>query len=498
MIHDLSGKRVVIAGLGLFGGGLGAARWALSKGALVTVTDLRDASVLAPTLAQLSSAPGSERLTLALGGHEARDFEHADLVILNPGIPPTAKVMELAEDSPAQLTTATALTLELARCRVAAVTGTQGKSSTATFLAQTLRQSGRRVELGGNIGGSLLETVPGLAPEDVLVLELSSYQLHHMPAEPSRTLDLAAITNIGSDHLAWHGSADAYHGAKHRIWSLVRRGGIALAPAELRAITSEIVGPKVRLRTHGPGADARVGKNGEFLLGETVLGRVDELRVPGDFQKHNVACALAAAHLLGATPSECASAVPILSGLPHRMEPLGTWKTTGHLGPRRFSVIDNGISTTPESTLAAMASIDGGPQMGSQKLLLVGGAPKRGLEFGALARHAAKHGWIVAPFGAAEPEIRTALAKGGAKALGRALGEGPGVTPSRHASPDEPTEGPMGELWQRVLGALEEDALVLFSPACASFDSYANFQSRAVAFRASLRAIATERKNTRD
>lgn len=490
MTHELSGKRVIVAGLGLFGGGLGAARWALSKGALVTVTDLRDASVLAPTLEQLAGAPGSERLTLALGGHDARDFEDADLVVLNPGIPPTAKVMKLAEDSPARLTTAMALTLELARCRVAAVTGTQGKSSTASFLAQTLRHSGQRVELGGNIGGSLLETAADLAPEDVLVLELSSYQLHHVPAELRETIDLAAITNIGSDHLAWHGSADAYHGAKHRIWALLRPGGVALAPAELREPVATRVGPDVRLVTHGPGAEARMGSRGEFFLGETVLGSVDDLRVPGDFQKQNAACALAAAHLLGATPQACSSAVPVLRGLPHRMEALGPWQADGPRGPRRFSVVDNGISTTPESTLAALASIDGDHKIGSQKVLLIGGAAKRGLEFGTLARYAAENGWLVAPFGKAEPEIRKVLAESGAKALGRDSKDWLGAQ-------DSPSK-PMEELWQDVLEVLVEGAIVLFSPACASFDAYPNFQARAVAFRASLRANATERKNTRD
>ncbi len=500
MNQELAGKRVVVAGLGLFGGGLGAARWALAQGAMVTVTDLRDAEVLAPTLAELAEAPGQDRLSLTLGDHVEADFQNADLIVLNPGIPPSAKVMGMAASSPGRVTTAMALTLELAKCRVAAVTGTQGKSSTATFLTQILRHAGRSVEVGGNIGGSLLESVSDLGPDDVLVLELSSYQLHHLPQDLEGVLDLAAVTNLGADHLAWHGSLGAYHGAKHRIWSLLRPGGTALAPREVAGAVEAALRPGIELVTHGPDGEARVGQAGEFLLRGTVLGHLGDLTVPGDFQRHNVACALAAAHRLGVSEEDCQTAVSHLDGLPHRMQCLGTWTAPSpHGAAPQFRVFDNGISTTPDSTLAAMESIDREsrstatklqtPKM-AQRVLLAGGAAKTGLEFGPLADYAAQHGWLVAPFGRAESEIRHALTEKGTQALPGAPGEAAQRSNSGGAT--------MENVWQKVLGSLSDGATVLFSPACASFDAFPNFQSRAVAFRACLRASATERKNTRD
>ena len=131
----------------------------------------------------------------ALGGHRPEDFEGADLLIVNPAVPPTSPWIQRARDAGARVTTATALLLELSRARIVAVTGTQGKSSTASFTHQLLEAAlapSARCLLGGNIGGSLLEQIDALTERDVIVLELSSYQLEHLPVDVSRTVDVAA------------------------------------------------------------------------------------------------------------------------------------------------------------------------------------------------------------------------------------------------------------------------------------------------------------------
>ncbi|MEC7231907.1 MAG: Mur ligase family protein, partial [Planctomycetota bacterium] len=232
--EELAGKRVVVLGLGLFGGGAGATRWVLARGADVTVTDLRGGEVLGQQVAALAAwaeARGAGgRLRFVLGRHERSDVEAADLLVVNPGIPPRAEMLEVAREAAVPRTTAVSLLLDALPCAAAAVTGTNGKSSTVTFLDQALRAAGRRTHLGGNIGGSLLDRTESMDAGDDVVLELSSFQLEHMAAGTRPALRVAAITNVERDHLAWHGSVDAYRNAKMRILELVEAGGTAIVP----------------------------------------------------------------------------------------------------------------------------------------------------------------------------------------------------------------------------------------------------------------------------
>src|SRR5262245_25095300 len=165
-------------GLGSFGGGVGAARYLAGLGAEVCATDLRGAEGLAPALAALAGLP----VRTVLGGHRREDFRQAELVVANPAVRPDDAYLREARAAGARITSEIELFLEAARGRLACVTGTQGKSSTCNLLAAFLEGSGFRSHLGGNIGGSLLEAVSEIGPEDVVVLELSSYQLEALSA----------------------------------------------------------------------------------------------------------------------------------------------------------------------------------------------------------------------------------------------------------------------------------------------------------------------------
>lgn len=466
--RGLSGKRVTVMGLGLFGGGAGAARWALEQGARVTVTDQKTREALGEVVRDLEGLTARHPVRFALGGHRPVDFEEADVLIVNPAVPPSSPWIERARAAGAWVTTATALLLELTRARVVAITGTQGKSSTASFTHQLLEASlgtSGRCMLGGNIGGSLLDQVDGVTEQDVVVLELSSYQLEHLPADASRDVDVAAITNIGVDHIERHGTVDRYRDAKLRLMALVREGGAALVPegqlAELaRARTGE------RVLTHGDGGDFRLsGTWAQAVInGEGVkVADTSTLTVPGKFQRANLLVALAAALQLGVDPADLRRAVPLLSGLRHRMESLGEFMAGGV----SVRVIDNGVSTTPESTLSAMESVQGP----GRAILIAGGQAKRGVSLGPLAEGlASRGGWIMVPFGAAAEELTSA-----AREAGAAVDDGPMCASAEDAA-------------LRAMSIAERDGVrtVLFSPACASFDRYANFQERALAFRGVL------------
>ncbi len=472
--ESLAGRRVTVMGLGLFGGGAGAARWALRQGARVTVTDQKGRDALGSVARDLEELRSPHPVHLSLGGHRKEDFEETDVLIVNPAVPPTSPWIQRARSVGAQITTATALLLERSRARVVAITGTHGKSSTATFardlIASALDAPGRCL-LGGNIGGSLLEDVEDLSEHDVLVLELSSYQLEHLPQGIKRSIDVAAITNIGIDHLERHGTAARYRDAKLRLMSLVREGGIAIAPhgevAELaRAHTSE------RLVTHGEGGDFRLhGAEAVDLTGGQARHVADAsaLDVPGEFQRANLLVALAAGLQLGLRAEALRDAIPDLHGLSHRMESLGKFRAGGGT----VEVIDNGVSTTPESTLSALESVP----TGGRAILVAGGQAKRGVSLEPLARGLAEHGdWVMVPFGAAAAELSRA-----AQSAGAAVDSGPGCASAEDAA-------------HRAMAIAERDGAqtVLFSPACASFDRYANFKERAMAFRGVLSALGPQ------
>lgn len=476
---DWTGKAVTVMGLGLFGGGLGAAAFALGRGATVTVTDLRDADALAEAVEALRKLPGGERLRLVLGEHREEDFRDAAIVIVNPAVPPKARYLGLAREAGARVTCAMELLLGGLGCRVVAVTGTHGKSSTVHFAAHLLRAASGpdvRVALGGNIGGSLLGEMETFRPDDIVVLELSSYQLEHLSedfvatAARTRAVDVAAITTLGVDHLARHGSVESYHAAKRRIGELTgqlgREPGTVIVPANDAASFAGVQ----RLVTHG-GSDPR------FTAAEA-------LRVPGAFQRENLAVALSIGAALGLDPAAMERAIPELTGLPHRMERL--WDLGSLTNGRPLVVHDNGVSTTPESSAAALESL-GSPD--GERIVLVGGQAKKGCDMAGLAEVAARLGWAIQPFGAAAAEIARVAGSAGARVLVGHRGSDrdgwPGTVAEAVAEAlDGTARGPFEAGKESASAPLN----VLFSPACASFDRYPNFRARAEEFRRAMGA----------
>jgi UDP-N-acetylmuramoylalanine--D-glutamate ligase len=451
---DFEGRRITVMGLGLFGGGAATARYLARRGAAVTVTDLRAANELAPALGELAGID----LRFVLGEHRLEDFTRADLVVANPAVSPHSAFLVAARTQGVPVTSETALFLAACPARIAAVTGTQGKSSTCYSLAQLLETSGRRVHLGGNIGHSLLESADAMQPEDIVVLELSSYQLEALPPVPlgpvpRARVEAVAVTNVLADHLERHGTLEGYAAAKRRILELARpEGGTAVLSGEDPRLSSWREAGLTRVDVFATRA-SDTGLNfdrGRFRLDREVLGEVGALRLPGQFQRENTLFALGLARILGADPAALAAAVPRLRALPHRLEDLG--KRRGH------RVWDNGVSTTPDSTIAVLGSIAAGCT------LLVGGKAKS-LPLEEL-------------LSAAQGRVRRVIAFGSASAsfgpVFRAAGFETWMTDTLEAAVET------------AFARMEPGEELLFSPACASFDAYLNFKERALAFQRAL------------
>ncbi|HMQ16249.1 MAG TPA: Mur ligase family protein, partial [Phycisphaerae bacterium] len=207
------GKRVTVMGLGRFGGGVGVTRWLARQGARVLVTDQAPAEKLSSSLAAIRDLD----VALRLGAHDERDFRDADAVVVNPAIPDRSPFVQAALAAGVPITTEINLFVERCPARCVGVTGSVGKSTVTAMIGGVLeaRPDGR-AWVGGNLGDSLLPALESIRPNDVVVLELSSFQLHRTPLV-RWSPHVAVITNVTVNHLDWHGTFAAYVADKLNI-----------------------------------------------------------------------------------------------------------------------------------------------------------------------------------------------------------------------------------------------------------------------------------------
>lgn len=452
-------RRCLVMGVGRFGGGAGAIRYLLNSGAAhVVATDRTTAAGLARVVATFED---DDRLDWVLGEHREADFENADWVIANPAVPISHPLLERARANGARVTNEIALFLENAPGPLVAVTGTQGKSSVATFTGQLLEQAGARVHVGGNLGGSLLDALPNLGAEQWSVLELSSYQLEGLPTPLPRCLQAAAMTELLPDHLERHGTPEVYRATKERLFELLRPGATAWVPPNPSEPFQDrdwlLPEDVVRADWNWERPDAsplQRAPNQSFNWGQRALGQPPAELV--GFQQRNaaLACALAKAALEFAGDSR-ADRLCLRTELPlrppaHRLEPAGNFAGR--------AVLDNAVSSTPDSTLGALE--DWGPG----GWLLLGGYDK-GLDLGPLLERARSLNLRLVSFGGCE----------------RLLAEARERNLALQACRDLP--GALGYVLEQPLEPEPAERRLLFSPAFSSFDAYNNFQARADHFR---------------
>lgn len=319
-------RRVLVLGLGRHGGGLGVTRWLVSQGANVIVSDLRPAADLHDSLRPLRELP----VELRLGGHDREDIHRADMVVVNPAIPPGSPWMREIEAAAVPWTTEIELFLAACPASVVGVTGTVGKSTVAALLHRMLRCAGHRCWLGGNFGGSLLNRVGHIGRNSVVVLELSSFQLARLSDRPR--FHGAVVTNCSANHLDWHGTWEDYMAAKQRILALQdRRGWTVLNPADPEvACWSRLV----------RGRPAAVLSSDAFAAAGSPM-----------HQQQNAALAAAAARCLGCDDTAMAAALHGFVPLPHRLQ------FVAEIAGRRF--VNDSKATSPAATQAALSSLAG-------------------------------------------------------------------------------------------------------------------------------------------
>ncbi len=430
----LAGRRVVVMGLGLHGGGLGVAQFLRRHGASLVVTDLRDASELAPSLEQL----GTQGVRYVLGRHDLQDFREAEIVVRNPAVPLDAPALAVARAAGARIEME--LTMFLHWCpaaQIVAVTGTRGKTTTAAALHAMLRAGGRPTRLAGNMGVSALMQLNEIQPDEVVVLEMSSWQTEGLVGAGVRAPG-AVVTNLLPDHLNRYDSMEVYAAAKAELLRAQQPGDWAVLPA-------------------GPGWGdwfaARAGGRVLRVPPEAAPPGWSDAVLRGAHNRANLAAATLAAQQLGVPEAAVRRAVASFAGVAQRQEFLGT------IGSVR--VFNDTTATIPDATLAALDTIPG------PWVLIAGGSDKR-LDLSALAQRLDS-----------DSQIRGVVLLPGA-GTDRLCAQMRSLAP---VAVDD-----MDAAVAAALDMAEPGDALLLSPACASFGLFAHEFDRGAQFIAAVEA----------
>lgn len=379
MDSPYTNKNILVMGLGVHGGGLGVARFMARSGAKVRITDLRTADQMQGSINALQQEGLPVEYTL--GEHRPEDFEWADVVVKNPAVPDSSSWLGIARSLGKPIEMEISIFLKLCPAPVIGVTGTKGKSTTATWTWEILRHWRPDAVLAGNLRVSALETLSQITPQTPVVLELSSFQLEGL-REPAISPHLAAVTNLSPDHLDRYRDMEEYGAAKKLIFLNQRpeRHDWVVLNANDSIVSRWAKQAPARVAWFG-GSAARPKSPAVYITGRglerqglgdkrALIARRDEINVPGEHNLLNAACASMLALLAGAPVEAVRQGLRSFSGVAGRLEYLAT------LGGVRF--YNDTTSTTPASTIAALNAL-------SAPLTLIAGGAHKGLDFSTLA-----------------------------------------------------------------------------------------------------------------
>jgi UDP-N-acetylmuramoylalanine--D-glutamate ligase len=433
-ISELEGKRVAIWGYGREGrAALAALRWRLPSQPVTVFCSPDEAGLLRemqdPALVIESSVDAE-----ALCAHE--------VVIKSPGISPYTSPAADAAMHGVKFVSASGLWFaEQVPGRRICVTGSKGKSTTTAMVAHLLRAAGLRTALAGNIGLPLLELLDVQPPPDAWAIELSSYQTGE-----ARDVDVAVVLNLFAEHLDWHGSEARYFADKLALVTRAAPRTAVLNAADATLVELEVpASTRVLWFNHADGWHLR---EGSLYRGERAVLDARSLPIPGRHNRLNLCAALAAIEALGLDAVKLAPAIASFRPLPHRLQSLGL--------RQGIEAVDDSISTTPQSSIAALDCY-----RGRRVAILVGGYD-RGLDWGIFAeRLATEPVTAVVTMGQNGPRIFEKL-----KPL--SLGDRFQLLEA----------GDMEEAVKLGLQALGQNGVLLLSPGAPSFPRYRDYIDR--------------------
>ena len=458
---SLAGKKVVVFGFGR--GGKALARWLPTVGAEVAVTDMRSAKELD---LRRRDYPG---VRFHLGGHREDVLIGARCICVSGGVPLDTPVLQLAQKRGIPLTNDAQLFLERCPAPVIGITGSAGKTTTTTLVASIVERAGYKVWLGGNIGNPLIEDLPKIRANDIVVMELSSFQLELMSVSPQ----VAAVLNLTPNHLDRHGSFERYASAKANILRYQRKSDVAVLgwdDAGSRALERIVEGELLSFSRYEMAPDGAFMLGGRLLVAGSasydasphVVCERAEIPLRGDHNVLNVlaACAISGSMGLaidrpGVAPEVMREAISSFTAVEHRLETVRARKGV--------TWVNDSIATAPERTLAALASYD------EPLVLLIGGADKD-LPWEAAIQFALRKARHIIVFGEeGDKQVATKVMT---------------ILSKLRVNDDQVSRAAtLEDAVARAAGLAQAGDVVLLSPGGTSYDAYADFAERGEHFR---------------
>ncbi|HAM95456.1 MAG: UDP-N-acetylmuramoylalanine-D-glutamate ligase [Candidatus Azambacteria bacterium GW2011_GWB2_46_37] len=450
---DFKNKKVTIMGLGISGGGVGAAEFFAKAGARVLVTDLKTRGKLRESLGRLKGLS----IRYVLGRHRKEDFENADLIIKNPGVPNESKFLALAKKSGVPIETDVGIFFDLCPAPVVGVTGTKGKSTTAFLIHQILKRKYKNAVLGGNIGKSVLEVLPKIkkggpasptSQGGPVILELSSFQLEAL-TEKKLSPHIAVITNIFPDHLNRYSSFAQYAKAKTNIFRFQKPEDFLIIPEDNRLLEKL----------------TKNARSKKIYFSKIVAKSIPFLSLAHNAA--NLAAAIEIAKLFKISRKEILSLIPRLKLLPHRLEKVGEIGGVAYINDSGATNPGAGI----EAIKAARSLFKNG------RLILIAGGEDKNLDYSVFAGEILKNAdFLILLPGSATEKMKVEFQKHLARTKNLKL----------KAVIDAP------DMKQAVIHArrlAQKRDAVLLSPAAASFNLFQNEFDRGEQFIKALRSL---------
>lgn len=453
---ELKGKKVLVVGAGK--SGVAVAGFLAAKGSFVVLADTRERENFGSQLDKLAGA-GVE---LALGGYPDEVGNRFDMVIMSPGVPLTIPPVSGAREAGIPVIGELELAYRFAGSPIIAVTGTNGKTTTTTLVGDIFRDAGFRVLVAGNIGLPLVEEVESYGPEDVIVAEVSSFQLE--------TVDLfrpkvGLILNLTPDHLDRHGDMEGYARAKGRISMNQQKGDFLVLNYD---------DPNVReMKGKGKGdiiffSRRNILEEGVFVRDNAITvsrgGKTTrvidagELKIPGRHNLENALAATAAGFVAGVPGESIAGTLGRFAGVSHRLE------FVAEVDGVRY--INDSKGTNPDASIKAVEAYPG-------PLVIIAGGKNKGNDFTGFTSVAAPKTRAMVVLGQCADEMARSAQKAGIKDILRAESLRDAVLLARSAA--------------------RPGDLVLLSPACASWDMFNNFEERGDLFKKIVREMANKK-----
>ena len=454
-LEEMQGRTVAVIGAGVSNTPL--IRMLLRAGLKVTVCDKATRERLGDLAGELESLGA----TLQLGPDYLSQIHTFDVIFRTPGLSPNTPELRRAVEEGSSLTSEMELFFQLCPCRIIGVTGSDGKTTTTTLISEFLKEAGYNVYLGGNIGKPLLPDVDGMTPEDMAVVELSSFQLMTMEQSPN----VAVFTNLSPNHLDYHHTMEEYTAAKLNIFSHQGPDDMAIFNYDndiTRSLARQAPGKSVLFSRKQRLEEGVYLRDGAIWLTNEMGSRevlpLADIHIPGVHNIENYMAAIAAVD--GLVPDKCVRAVAQrFTGVEHRIE------LVRELDGVKY--YNDSIGTSPTRTMACLDSFD-------QKLILIAGGYDKGVPFTQLGVEIAKKVKVLVLTGDTAPAIRAAVE------------EAPEFADSglRIIQTDD--------LAGAVAAAHQEASagdVVVLSPACAAFDQFKNFMERGRVFKELVQAL---------